>query len=109
MHALGRKRAVKPYNVKHIPRDVTHPNGSHTPKSARTGVRKAARAAAVTEADYVEATDMYLGWCPSCGEFTGECVEPDVSLEHAYACLVCSEFVYGAEQALLEGLIEVIE
>mgnify|MGYP001597431540 CR=1 FL=1 len=40
---------MKAYNVKHLPRDVTHPNGSRTPKHARKGVRKAARAEVVRD------------------------------------------------------------
>lgn len=55
------------------------------------------------ELDYARSNDE--GFCRSCGKFTATGVEPDA--EH-YECPVCGEReVFGAEQAVLLGLIEV--
>ena len=63
-----------------------------------------ARAVMVEEADYLEACDSYLGWCPDCSAFTRESTEPDA---HGYGCPECNgRNVVGAEDALLERLIE---
>lgn len=57
---------------------------------------------AVNQADYLEATGSYLGWCTECEEFTRDCTEPDAT---GYDCPECrGDTVVGAEQALLEGL-----
>lgn len=59
----------------------------------------------VSEAEYLHATDSYLGWCSTCGEFTREATEPDAE---GYDCPKCEGLtVMGAEQALLTGLITV--
>lgn len=60
----------------------------------------------VTQERYEEAVEGHEGWCQSCLDFSGDCVEPDAE---GYACEVCesSHSVCGAEQALIEGLIEV--
>lgn len=57
----------------------------------------------VKEADYLEAVDSDMGWCVECKEFTTGMVEPDA---REYDCDDCGQpTVYGAEQALMEGLI----
>ena len=57
----------------------------------------------VTEADYFDATENYLGWCTGCKEFTRDCTEPDA---HGYSCPKCECYtVIGAEDALLAGEI----
>ncbi|MBU1767927.1 MAG: hypothetical protein KJ648_07485 [Candidatus Omnitrophica bacterium] len=60
----------------------------------------------VTQERYEEAVEGHEGWCQSCLDFSGDCVEPDAE---GYACEVCesSHSVCGAEQAMIEGLIEV--
>lgn len=56
----------------------------------------------ITESEYLEACDMYLGWCKSCKEFTRDSTEPDA---HGYDCPVCEKLaVVGAEDALMMGL-----
>ena len=59
----------------------------------------------VSEEEYSDATNDYQGWCTTCQEFNGESCEPDA--EH-YECPVCGENTcYGAEQALVLGLIDI--
>lgn len=59
----------------------------------------------VSEADYLDAVDAYIGWCPVCQEFCRECTEPDAE---SYLCEGCGEEeVVGAENALIMGLIEI--
>jgi hypothetical protein len=54
--------------------------------------------------DYEQAARDYIGWCRTCRTFTRECTEPDAD---GYDCPCCGEFtVMGAEQALLEGEID---
>lgn len=61
----------------------------------------------VSECDYYEACEGSLGWCPDCGEFTRDCTEPDAE---KYDCPVCSaNNVVGAEQALILGLIDIVD
>jgi len=61
----------------------------------------------ITEYEYLEATNSYLGWCTTCEEFTRDCCEPDA---HQYDCPECREnHVYGAEEALLQGFIYIRE
>jgi Zn finger protein HypA/HybF involved in hydrogenase expression len=44
-----------------------------------------------------------VGYCSACEDFTTDSVEPDAQ---EYTCDVCGQdTVYGAEQALLIGLI----
>jgi hypothetical protein len=58
----------------------------------------------ITEAAYAEAVDQSLGWCPECESFTRDCTEPDAS---GYDCPICEMMgVMGAEQALVEGVID---
>lgn len=58
----------------------------------------------VDEAEYAEAVDCCLGWCPGCAEFTRESTEPDAD---DYDCPKCNgRSVVGAENALLSGMIE---
>lgn len=42
----------------------------------------------ILEEDYMEATDLYLGWCVNCWAFTRECTEPDA---RDYDCPQCEE------------------
>jgi len=57
----------------------------------------------VTEAEYLEAVEDYMGWCPFCMDFTRPQTEPDAE---NYDCPECKQnCVMGAEQALLLGEI----
>lgn len=59
----------------------------------------------VSQADYEEARELYRGFCTVCLEFTRDETEPDA---HEYDCPTCGQnTVTGAENALVEGLIEV--
>jgi hypothetical protein len=61
----------------------------------------------VTEEAYMEACDQYMGWCTECKDFTRECCEPDARY---YDCPECEKHsVHGAEEALLCGLITMVE
>lgn len=54
--------------------------------------------------DVMDALQDNLGWCTECQDFTTEQVEPDAA---RYRCSACRKMtVYGAEQALLLGLLE---
>ena len=58
----------------------------------------------ISQADYEEATELYRGFCTVCEAFTRDETEPDA---HGYDCPNCGQStVVGAEDALLEGLIE---
>jgi hypothetical protein len=47
------------------------------------------------------------GFCSYCEDFTNDGVEPDAQ---EYECEVCGQdTVYGAEEALLRGLIRIID
>lgn len=57
----------------------------------------------ISEDDFQEAQECYLGWCSICKEFSRECCEPDA---REYDCPTCgNNTVYGAEEALMMGLI----
>lgn len=57
----------------------------------------------INESDYVDATESYQGWCRSCKAFTHDSAEPDA---RNYECPECGKReVFGAEEALLMGLI----
>lgn len=59
----------------------------------------------VAMVEYEEARECYVGWCPTCEDFTRPMTEPDA---HDYDCPVCDGHgVVGAEDALMEGLIEI--
>ncbi len=61
----------------------------------------------VSEEDYMDACDNYMGWCTNCQEFSRESCEPDCE---NYDCPNCEEdSVFGAEQALIMGLFEIDE
>jgi len=50
-----------------------------------------------------EAISESWGWCTRCNEFTYEMVEPDAE---GYECPACgNNTVYGAEQAVIMGLL----
>jgi len=60
--------------------------------------------AKVSVGDYRAAVDSYTGWCPDCKKFTRGCTEPDAT---DYDCPACGgREVVGAEQAVIEGLID---
>lgn len=59
----------------------------------------------VTMAEYEEACDDYMGWCPACEKFTRPMTEPDAA---GYGCPECDGHdVVGAENALIGGQIEI--
>lgn len=61
-------------------------------------------ATVINVSDFVKATEMCLGWCTGCKEFTRETTEPDAE---DYDCPVCRlNTVVGANNALVMGLIE---
>jgi hypothetical protein len=52
-------------------------------------------------AQFELAVEDNAGWCPVCGEFTSECVEPDAE---GYECDICGEnAVMGATYAAVSG------
>jgi Zn finger protein HypA/HybF involved in hydrogenase expression len=58
----------------------------------------------VAESDYLDAVDNYTGWCTKCKDFTRDSTEPDAE---GYDCPECEQdTVIGAENALIQGLIE---
>ncbi len=59
----------------------------------------------VKMADYLDATENYVGWCTVCKEFTRDQTEPDAE---DYDCPGCEQnTVMGAEQAMVCMEIEV--
>ena len=60
----------------------------------------------VSEVDYVDATENYLGWCTECNGFTTSEVEPDAEDYHCDDC--DCDTVVGAENALIMGLIDIV-
>lgn len=62
----------------------------------------------MTEEQFIEAAESNLGYCKVCKEFTTDFAEPDA---RGYACKECGEAhsVFGAEEALLMGLVEFTE
>ena len=57
----------------------------------------------VSEEDFREACDLYMGWCTTCHDFTRDSTEPDAE---GYDCPVCEQdTVMGAEWALITGEI----
>lgn len=57
----------------------------------------------VREESYRDATEENLGWCTNCKEFTRDQTEPDAEY---YECPECGmRTVFGAEEALLRGII----
>jgi methionyl-tRNA synthetase len=57
----------------------------------------------ITEQEYLEAVESNQGFCTACQEFTNDFAEPDA---RGYKCDVCEKkTVYGAEEALLMGLV----
>lgn len=60
----------------------------------------------LTEAEYRTGCDLFEGRCLACRE-TADSVEPDA--EH-YKCQACGELqVFGLEQLLIMGLVEIVE
>lgn len=63
--------------------------------------------ATITETEYQEAVDSYMGWCTNCEGFTREGTDPDA--ENNF-CPECDRYdVYGAEIALVMMLFEFSE
>lgn len=61
----------------------------------------------ITEDEYLDATENYMGFCTDCQTFTRDCTEPDAE---GYACPDCERnTVVGAEDALVRGLFELVE
>lgn len=61
--------------------------------------------ALITEDEYITADEENLGWCRKCNAFTSDFAEPDAE---NYECPDCgNDTVYGAQQALLLGLIRI--
>jgi hypothetical protein len=59
----------------------------------------------VAEYDFTEYAEQNMGYCKACREFTHDCCEPDA---RNYECPECGESeVFGAEEAMLIGIIEV--
>jgi len=57
----------------------------------------------ISEGDFREYSENYLGWCTACLDWTAEECEPDARY---YECPECGkETVHGAEEALLMGYI----
>jgi hypothetical protein len=73
--------------------------------TVKQGAKITFRRVAVVAADYEEANESYLGWCVDCERFTTGCCEPDA---RKYTCEVCGgRTVFGAEEALIYGMIEI--
>lgn len=61
----------------------------------------------MTKEEYEDLRDMSEGVCLACGEPTCNMVEPDAE---NYLCECCGESeVFGVDQAMLLGEIEIIE
>lgn len=61
----------------------------------------------ITLEEYWEYRNGYVGFCTTCLEWTADCVEPDA---HEYECPACGEpTVYGAEEAHMQEIVEVVE
>lgn len=61
----------------------------------------------MTEERFIEAQEGNEGYCTQCREFTTDSCEPDA---RGYVCDECGEkSVFGAEEALMMGLIEFTE
>jgi hypothetical protein len=58
----------------------------------------------MTEQTFRQACDELMGWCRACADFTTSGCEPDARNYKCEVCGLCS--VYGAEEALLMGLID---
>lgn len=59
----------------------------------------------VTMEELAKYREDSVGYCTACEEWTRDATEPDA---RDYDCPSCGEFaVYGAEEVLLAGLIEV--
>ena len=61
----------------------------------------------LTEAEFTSHREEYDGYCLYCNEFTYGGVEPDAT---RYLCEGCGEKqLFGIEELLLEGLIEIVK
>lgn len=77
------------------------------PKPSVTDRARATRRvpAVVSQEDYSDATENYMGFCTVCEAFTRDSTEPDAE---GYDCPECeNNTVVGAEDALISGLIEI--
>ena len=60
---------------------------------------------AISEEEYLEASESNQGFCVNCQQFTHDFAEPDA---RRYKCPECGQKqVYGAEEALLRQLITI--
>lgn len=59
----------------------------------------------MTEADYLQARNMYLGRCIQCGEFC-ESIEPDCAWERCESCGGAT--VFGLEELLIRGRVCIV-
>ncbi len=58
----------------------------------------------ISEGEYWAASEEMNGYCKACDDITTGCVEPDA---RRYPCECCgARTVYGIEEALLMGLLE---
>ena len=59
----------------------------------------------ISEEDFRDMADSYMGFCKNCQEFTRDSTEPDAE---DYDCPVCEQnSVVGAENALIMGLVTI--
>jgi Zn finger protein HypA/HybF involved in hydrogenase expression len=59
----------------------------------------------LSEEEYQDWVENYEGYCRECREWTADSVEPDA---RGYKCPDCGKKAdYGAEEALMMGLIEI--
>jgi hypothetical protein len=60
----------------------------------------------LTEAEFHRLSDALIGICAACGEFR-DCTEPDAE---GYPCEFCeADAVQGIENALIDGLIDIVD
>lgn len=86
--------------------NVEHGLNSEQPCDTAPSVHKAKPAIPVREVDYQLAQEENTGFCSSCEDFTTSGVEPDAE---NYVCEDCgNQTVFGAEQALIMGMITFI-
>lgn len=64
---------------------------------------KQGRKLVMSESEYLDAQDNYIGYCTSCGADHTEC-EPDARKRFCEACH--KHTVYGAQELLIAGKIE---
>lgn len=84
--------------------DIKAPTPAEILKAFKKQV--ASRRFKMTQDEYQDATNDYLGFCRACGESQDQC-EPDA---REYKCEACGELqVYGVEELLMMGQVEIAE